>query len=426
MKSDSSYHWQEECLSVWCKNDCRGIVQTVTGAGKTMLALKAMRYLLPICGKNLWTFIVVPTRALAAQWNRILLSSFLEESASDKPKFQVYVVNSARYRLARQILSKLRGGADVFLVADECHHYTSAENRKIFEFVPCLENVSGHYYSLGLSATVGDRDSAETLKPGLGKTIFQYSYNRALKEGTLAEFRLIQVALHFQKTEYEAYQELTERMKVLRRQLYARYPLLKKDGSSFFALLQTLAAEDPGALGTLAKSFLHLSYERKSVVCLAKNRVLFVEELLRETGVEHKVLIFSERIEQAELLFERLRGNGYGARIGKYHSKAGKQANYNALERFRNGEIRILITCKALDEGIDVPDAEIGIILSGTGMERQRLQRLGRILRKSDGKETACLYYLFIRESMEEKNYVPLRGESFRVEDWEFAVSDGQ
>lgn len=101
--------------------------------------------------------------------------------------------------------------------------------------------------------------------------------------------------------------------------------------------------------------------------------------------------------------------------------KAGAQANQNTLERFRNSEILILITCKALDEGIDLPDVEIGIILSGTGMERQRLQRLGRILRKSEGKESACLYYLFVKESMEEKSYVPLRGEFFQTEDLEFS-----
>ena len=79
-----------------------------------------------------------------------------------------------------------------------------------------------------------------------------------------------------------------------------------------------------------------------------------------------------------------------------------------------------MITCRALDEVIDVPDAGIGIILSGTGMERQRMQRLRRILRKGREKETACLYYLFIQESAEEKSYFPLRREYFRVENWEY------
>ena len=420
MNLDNTYRWQEECLAAWEKNNCRGIVQAVTGAGKTILAVKAIKKIWQACGDDLWTVIVVPTRALMLQWNRILLSSFLEEHAPKKSQFQVCVVNSARYRLARQMLAKLRDGKTVLLVADECHHYASAENRKIFEFVPLTPDAPGQYFALGLSATVNDRDSADILESALGRIIFRYSYNRALREGAVAEFRLVQVALHFRKDEYEAYQELSERMKRLRTQLYSCYPLLKKDSSSFFAVLQTLAKDDCSYTGVLAKSFLHLSYQRKKIVCMAENRVLCVQHLLRGIDIRRKVLIFSERIEQAETLFTQLK-QIYGSKVGKYHSKAGKQANDNALDRFRNGEILILITCKALDEGVDVPDAEIGIILSGTGMERQRLQRLGRILRRSDKKKAACLYYLFILESMEEKSYVPLRGELFRTENLQYS-----
>lgn len=416
---DNRYHWQEECLAVWEKNNYRGTVEAVTGAGKTMLAVKAMERLLHIYGDNLLTAIVVPTRALMVQWNRSLLSFFLETDLAEKPQFQVYVVNSARYRLARQILDRLRAGGDVFLVADECHHYTSVENRKIFEFIPHMEHLPGHYCAMGLSATVADKDATEILEPALGRIIFRYSYDRALRDGAITAFKLVQTALHFCEDEQQEYDELSERMAVLRTQLYSRYPLLKKDGGSFFAILKTLATEDHSKTGILAKAFLSLSYQRKKLVCMAKNRILCAHELLREMDIRRKVLIFSESIDQAEMLFDRLLPD-YGGKVGKYHSRAGKQANENTLERFRNSEILILITCRALDEGIDVPDAEIGIILSGTKMERQRLQRLGRILRKNEKKGAACLYYLFIAESTEEKSYIPLRGECFQVEDREY------
>lgn len=208
-------------------------------------------------------------------------------------------------------------------------------------------------------------------------------------------------------------------MKILWTQLYSRFPLLKKSGGSFFTMLQMIAKEDTAEIGELARAFLYLSYERKKLVCMAKDRLSCTVELLQKIDVRKKVLVFGESIEQAELLFGELK-NIYRDKVGRYHSKAGKQANENALERFRNGEILILITCKALDEGIDVPDAEVGIILSGTGMERQRLQRLGRILRKNGRKKTAYLYYLYVAESMEKKNYVPVRGEYFQVENREY------
>lgn len=421
MKADDRYRWQEECLTVWEQNDCRGIAQAVTGAGKTMVAVKAMEKLRQACGENLWVAIVVPTRALMMQWSRILRSRFLEENALDSLAYQIYVVNSARYRLARRILERLKGGETVFLIADECHRYTSEENRKIFEFVPHVDKMSGRYCSLGLSATLEDKDSLEMLEEALGRVIFRYSYQKALQEGIIAEFTLVQIALHFQRDEQEVYQELSDRMKAFRRQLYFRYPLLKRGGISFFAVLQTLAKEE-NVTGRLAKSYLHLSWQRKRLVCMARNRLFCVCELLHSIDLGKRVLIFSESIEQAELLYGMLKEE-YGNRVGRYHSKAGKQANENALERFRNGEIFVLIACKALDEGIDVPDAGIGIILSGTGMERQRIQRLGRILRRSEGKERAVLYYLFVKESAEEKSYFPLRREYFQVEDWEYQGS---
>ena len=418
VKADERYHWQEECLAIWEQNDCRGIVQAVTGAGKTMLAVKAMEKLRQACGEDLWVAIVVPTRALMMQWSRLLQSRFLEEDVPVSPAYRIYVINSARYQLARRILARLRDGETVFLIADECHRYASEENRKIFEFVPYAGKTSGRYCSLGLSATLGDKDSVEMLEAALGRVIFRYSYRKALQEGIIAEFTLVQIALHFQRDEREAYQELSDRMNTFRRQLYLRYPLLKKGGVSFFAVLQALAREE-NVTGRLAKSYLHLSWQRKRLVCMARNRLFCVCELLHSLDIGKKVLIFSESIGQAELLYGMLRED-YGDRVGRYHSKAGKQANENALERFRNREIFILIACKALDEGIDVPDAGIGIILSGTGMQRQRIQRLGRILRRSGRKERAALYYLFVQESTEEKCYFPLRREYFQVEDWEY------
>ena len=104
----------------------------------------------------------------------------------------------------------------------------------------------------------------------------------------------------------------------------------------------------------------------------------------------------------------------------------GAQANQNALERFREGSLRILLTCRALDEGLNVPEAAVGIILSGTSLERQRLQRLGRLLRKSDGKRLACLYYLFVSDSREERAYFPKGLEAFQVHNLSFEEADSR
>jgi len=129
-------------------------------------------------------------------------------------------------------------------------------------------------------------------------------------------------------------------------------------------------------------------------------------DLIQKLGIQDKILIFGERILQAEELYKRLR-YPYPEKVGRYHSKLGTQANKNVLERFRSGEIRILIACKAIDEGVDVPDAAVGIILSGTSTQRQRIQRLGRIIRKKENKGRARLYYLHITESSEDSCFLP-------------------
>ena len=76
------------------------------------------------------------------------------------------------------------------------------------------------------------------------------------------------------------------------------------------------------------------------------------------------------------------------------------------MAAFRDGETRTLVSCRCLDEGIDVPDANVAIVLSGAAVSRQHIQRLGRILRTSPDKDSACLYYLYIRESSESPSYL--------------------
>lgn len=82
-----------------------------------------------------------------------------------------------------------------------------------------------------------------------------------------------------------------------------------------------------------------------------------------------------------------------------------------ALERFRDGELRILISCRALDEGFDVPDADVGIVLSCASIERQRIQRMGRILRRREGKQISSLYYLYLEHTVEDPSFFSERPE---------------
>lgn len=414
------YQWQEECLARWLSNNGRGMVQAVTGSGKTLLALTAADRLSQRTDLDLRVKIVVPTGALMHQWNRAL-RAFLGKKdthaqiglrgggykSSPDCDYMIYVINSARYELARQILSELREGKSILLIADECHHYVSGQNQLIFEFLPHITPYKDHFFSLGLSATLPSGQSGQELTAALGRKIYSYGMEAATARHTVCPYDIFHIGLSFEPDERIEYEELSDRMSVLYFTLLSSYPILDKlDQRERFELLRSLTVDKDKRIADTARQYLRLTYTRKSLVCMASERLDCACDLIRYLGIQDKILIFGERIRQADALYERLR-DLYPGKTARYHSRLGSQANKNALERFRSGDVRILIACKAIDEGVDVPDAAVGIILSGTATQRQRIQRLGRIIRKKEGKENALLYYLHVTESSEDSCFLP-------------------
>ncbi len=422
------YQWQEECLSGWFANNGRGMVQAVTGSGKTLLALTAAERMEKKLNQNLRIKIVVPTSTLMQQWNKAL-QDFLANSCKGNSsaanlrkeiglrgggfksaanhKYMIYVINSARYELARQILTELKQGKSVLLIADECHHYASGQNQLIFEFLPYIKDFQERFFSLGLSATLPSGESLRYLSSVLGRKIYHYGLADASARHTICPYDIYHLSLSFQTEEKEMYEDLSDRMTFFYCRLLRTYPLLGTLGlKERFELLHSLSRSPNRKTAEAASSYMNLSYRRKKLVCSASARVACACDLIKLLGTNEKIIIFSERIDQADELFQLLQ-KLYPEKVGRYHSKMGKQANKNVLERFRTGNIRILISCKAIDEGIDVPDASVGIILSGTSTQRQRIQRLGRILRKKDTKEKAVLYYLYVTESSEDSCFLP-------------------
>ncbi len=442
------YKWQEECLGRWFACRGRGIVQAVTGSGKTLLALEGARRLDRKLEGKLLVRIVVPTGALLRQWNRAIKefqdgcscnadmspgelsapSVGLRGSGCKDPadrKYMVYVVNSARYELARQILSELRCGEAVLLIADECHRYESGQNRLIFEFLPYIKPYENRFYSLGLTATLPAGQARQYLTGVLGRRIYSYGMADASVLRTVCPYDIYHIGLSFQREERAEYEEMTERMVYAYRELLQAHPILEKlNQKERFELLRRIAGNKKGKLAEKAALYMGLSYKRKSLVCQAGARTACAVSLIEKLDMREKILVFGERIAQAEELYLLLRER-YPGKVGRYHSQMGRQANKNVLERFRHGELRILIACKAVDEGLDVPDASVGIILSGTSTQRQRIQRLGRILRKKENGGSASLYYLHIIESSEDVCFLPEGGEK-RIYELEYDLEAGK
>ena len=411
------YTWQQECLKAWEENGCRGIAHVVTGAGKTVLALEAIRQFRARY-ENARIRIVVPTIPLAQQWQSALLREARTED--ERPGFfgagrrdtwerpvMIYIINSAREHLPAHMEQSFALGQPVFLICDECHHYQSKENRKIFGFHIPPFYPKEQYACLGLSATPFGTAHDEVLTAGLGKEIYHYGFSEASSDGIVSPFTVIETAATFLPDERKRYRELSQELVILWTRLLKRCPWLKEMEKRAFRIeLNRLAQEAGMDPSHPAVSYLLKTWERKKVSNLARTRIQCALAVLQQLPGDTRAILFCERISQAQdmlALLRRRMGN-----IGVlYHSEMSGEARKRNLEAFRENRARVLISCRALDEGIDVPDANVGIVLSSSSVTRQRIQRLGRILRKAPGKTAACLYYIYLPESSDDRIYLP-------------------
>ena len=408
-------------METWKLHHGHGIVEVATGAGKTVLALAAAESLRSSILPPLRVRIIVPTIALAAQWKQAL-HTFLNipfrqiggcggNQPDDTEKlYTIYIVNSARNTLSRHILSDLKNGFRVFLIADECHHYSSPENRRIFYFFPMLtQDERKNYSSLGLSATPVSPNHPESiiLTEALGAIIYRYGFSRAISDEVVSNCAIFQIALSLFSEERTEYNQLSSRITFLFKKLSAEEPTVRnaiKHEKSVIPILHRLAAEDNEAALTLLAALL----QRKRLLDSADSRYLCAADLLTRIfsfDSQAKALVFSEQITDVERLYSML-PEALQIRAALYHSSINSHTRKRRLEAFRRGDLRILLSCRALDEGLDVPDANIGIVLSCSAVSRQRIQRLGRLLRIKTGKELPCLYYLYINDTAEDSCFL--------------------
>lgn len=396
------YRWQKEAKKAWWENGGKGIVKVVTGAGKTIFALSLVSDLFnseAYRDGGLRVVIVVPTAVLLDQWlieaidklhiPRENIGVFYGKEKEDlkNKRILIYVVNSARKNLKEHYKAFFKPD-DLFLVADECHRYGSKENSRIFE--PPFS------YTLGLSATPerrGDYGFEEKLVPSLGNVIYTYTYSDALKDGIIPPYKVVRVMVHLTKSEMSAYEELTEKIGRLLSKLRSKYPQLK--GVSYTVFLKRLSKLYEKTQDKLIERLVTLLNYRKSIIHTSESKLRALKWLIKNEGLsKERTLIFHERIEVAERILKYLKETGFSA--GIYHSKMLPGERLTSISDFKDGKINVLVTCRALDEGFDVPAAETGIIVAGTSSVRQWIQRMGRILRKSPSKDCSKIYVVFV------------------------------
>ena len=371
------------------------MIEAVTGAGKTMVGVAAALGELERRGQVL---VLVPTIELMHQWVRQLEAPLAGrrsvgrmggEHTDDLSTHDVLVavVNGARTLDVRPIR---RGG---LLVADECHRYGSAVNRFALD---------GRFESrLGLSATYAREDGGTFawLDPYFGGTCFRLGYRRAIADGVIAGFRVTLLGARLDALDQELYDELSERMAVLRARLLRADAVPPEPFDAFLRAVVALA-EGAGPHSKLARAYRQAMLERRRLLAdtPAKDRCL--DAVAPALAGAERAIVFTQSIAAAERAAARL--GDRGLTIVPFHSGLAPLARRTTLRRFADGEVRLLAAPRLLDEGIDVPAAELAVIVGASRSRRQMIQRMGRVLRRKPDGRMAGFAIVFVEGTVED------------------------
>jgi superfamily II DNA or RNA helicase len=389
------YTWQREALEAWRGAGCRGVVEAVTGTGKTTVALTAAVAELARGGQVL---VIVPTRELQSQWLAVLgqvvpvgtLIGLLGDGhghSLSTHDMVIAIVNSAR---DGDITPRRPGG---LLIADECHRYASSENhRALHDAFP---------RRLGLSATFARPDDRhlEWLLPYFGTVCYELGYKRARQDNVIAPFAVTLVCLEMTDDERAVYDEQTDLMSKAAAVLIARFGVPTEPLGAFFSAVSAMARSD-GPESVAARRYFAALQERRRALDDAHSKIELLHQLVPAVAAADRTLVFTSSIVAAERATSILTGRGVSA--ASVHSEHPSAIRREHMEAFRDGRLIALVAPQVLDEGIDVASADLAIVVGTSRSRRQMVQRMGRIVRRKIDGRRARFVVGFIRDTIED------------------------
>jgi len=371
--------WQEAAFPLWWERK-RGIVKVVTGGGKTVFAIHCLKKYLEENSNNS-IFIVVPSIALLDQWYEGLQLSFKNneialngggEHLNKLSKITISTIDSVKNIIEYFDASK------TLLIVDECHKI-GTEKRG--------ETLTNHWHAtLGLSATP-ERDYDDNfyiiIRKILGDIIFDYDYIDAREDEVIVNFKLLYAYAAMTNSEEAEYKKFTK-------SIQRRAATIGGNNMNDYPLKM-------------------LIFNRARMVKNSINRIPFGIELLQKYKRDSWI-VFTENKKQAKEFNSIINSKGYKSAI--YNTDLDTSEREENLNNFKNGNLNVLVSCTALDEGFDMPEADGAMILSASSSKRQRIQRMGRVLRITANKQNALIVTVYSSKTEYEK----LREESNRYQ----------
>ncbi len=343
-KSFSLYDFQEAAVEGWERSGRFGTVVMPTGAGKTYVGLEV------IFRTSRSALVCVVTEEMAEQWRDLIREKLsLNPGIFSGRRKEIKPITVGIYNSIAKHIDSLYDKFSL-IIFDEVHHVPASTFKEVaFR--------SKAKYRLGLSATPERADGNDHLIfLTSGEIVYKMSFSELLSRGFLAPVR-----------HHIIYVDLSDDE---RREMGRELFLARNDDE---------------------RKLIEKKYALK-----ARNKIREILRIMEEVK-DRKVLIFTEYIDQAEEIYRELR------KRYKVELMIGKTSGRSEIfERFKKGDINVIVTTRVLDEGIDVPDADVAIIVSGSGSRRQMAQRVGRVVRGAPGK-VADVYEIITRGTIEEK-----------------------
>ena len=368
--------YQRAAVSTWRDSGDRGVIVLPTGSGKTLVALAAIAEL------GVATLVLVPTRVLLDQWARALATAWPHPIGRlGDGDHSVAPITVSTYASATTWAPRI-GDRFGLVIVDEAHHVGAWCPSEILEMLIAPAR-------LGLTATPPAAPSEWALARQIGPTVYSLGID-ALRGTALADFDHTLVSVELDVVERTLYRQL-------RGEFSAFYTLQQRSlpGMGWRDFLRAAQRSLMGrdALAAWRGSRALLAYPA------AKRAAL---RALLEKHAGDRILIFTADNATAYAIARELL-------VVPITCDIGRTERAEMLDRYRTGECSVLVSSQVLDEGFDVPDAEVAIVVGGTGSQRRHAQRVGRVLRPRPGKR-ASVYELVVADSAEQRQMHGRRG----------------
>ena len=358
---------QRKALNNWAKQGFVGSIIAGTGFGKSRVGVLAVNHALKDGGKAL---ILVPTVQLQEQFKEEFIKWDLEHCL-DFTDILCY-----------QTAYKLVGEQYNIVICDEVHLGLSPEYRKFFKY-------NNYDNLLCMTATPPEEIEYKEILYKIAPIAYSITLDKCVKLGIVSPYKITCIPVKLTKQEQDDYKKINNKFVQWKYQL-GHFNAFD-NARAIMANKNALPQEKQAAV-----QFYRTIRERKKIVDFASNKIKKFQQIFAK-NMNNKILVFGGANNFTDKLCESISPFAMS-----YHSKMSKKRREEALEAFKTNKISVLCSTKALNQGFDVPDANMGIICGITSKSLPMIQRVGRLIRFQEGK-IGEIIILYVKDSQEEK-----------------------